>query len=510
MNTSLKPSAIIQRFQGEKRQWKQRQDSELEEKVAVGRIVVADKFEGHCKNTSDSKQALALAWRDTMELSLKEKCKENDRLIARIRELQNEVAEWQDRTEEAENEVLRVEATDRLEEVIVAQSEVEVLKQHLESNKIFFYNQLQDKDIELEEARQEVVASNLRCRRLEEENSRFTAFFEKLEEQGGEIKTMAKQLQYEVLLRTDASKRYDDLSAKYESLACRFQVLAGEKVALQEQLSLEDQEYAPLVSLGTLERLGSPVGTLKRVSETEMEWRVADFFYVLDTAIDPTLLVSDVFEIEGLLLKFELSPKCGKNPPACFLFVKHARSQCEPRIAFQLSVGDQMFTSVVPLRPNEPRPWLDVEEVHKQIDVDGVITFSFDLIEVCRDEVTESEGKAVWYLGKERSTIYGLQQLSVGLSPLFTLGEYQHLQMECFPGGDEDSGSGCIVHVIMPSTVSTLFYSIEVSNVGEAHGRACASEFEPLQRHVHIFDIPCDDEAVTITIRELDPLDKVS
>eukprot|EP00397_Hematodinium_sp_SG-2012_P024716 GEMP01025760.1.p1 GENE.GEMP01025760.1~~GEMP01025760.1.p1 ORF type:complete len:505 (+),score=91.69 GEMP01025760.1:108-1622(+) len=500
MATGPPPSTVIQRLKTERDQWDHRLQRHLEEKIAVGRFDVADKFERHCVNTDTSTLAFNLAWRDTMEDAWTKKSKEQESLEHKVMYFEEELAKARQQTSDAHHEIAQINAKDRLEEVNQAEAEVVILQEYFEKTKEFFMQQLKEKDNELEELRRECVDKNLRCKRLEEENDRLGRLFLTLEEGGGEIKALAKQLQFELLVRKNESRKYDSVCEKYESLACRFQALTAEHVVLKEELSVIDQKCKPLVSLGSLDRLGAPAGTLRQIGDREIEWRVAEYHNVVARASNNTLIISEIFEIEGMPLKFELSPKCGKIDLACFLFVQHVHKAHQPRIAFHLSLGDQMFPSQLPLRPHEAQPWVRLEEVDKQIDRYGVITFSFELIEFCRDQIVETEGQAEWKLGTNRASIYGSQRFSVGLSPLFKIAKFADLQLEFFPCGEDDAATGCVVYVMMPSDVS-MRYIIKVSDVGEARGTSWASESDTRQRLPHAFTGNCGDEEVTITLQ---------
>jgi len=88
-------------------------------------------------------------------------------------------------------------------------------------------------------------------------------------------------------------------------------------------------------------------------------------------------------------LRFECSPKRGM-PPVSLIGVKHNRRNL-PRIAYRIGFGEQTFVSFAPLRVNESRPWLEANVVEKEVDADNVMTFSFELVEVCTDVILLSQ-----------------------------------------------------------------------------------------------------------------------
>jgi len=201
--------------------------------------------------------------------------------------------------------------------------------------------------------------------------------------------------------------------------------------------------------------------------------------------------MSDIFKVKDIPLRFE----CLSQRSGICLCIKHEPFYAQ-RIAFHLSVGNQSLTSFAPPRPYETPPFVGLDAVKEQIDADGVLTFAFELVEICHDTIILDGSVYNWKVGKHRRSIYGRNNLSMGLSPLFNLSGFD-CQLELYPCGEEEE-SGCAVHLYLP-VKATVRYAISVSRVGDVIGEAMASNRSDLrQHHIHHFTLSCTDSIDTV------------
>jgi len=518
------PSVVINRLKKERRLWEEKLGKELEEKQAVGRYAVADRFATHCNNVDNATQALAMAWNDTMEGSWNKIHDEKRVLQEQVKTQEQKVDEWVKLHKEAQDQIQELKAKDRSKQTLEAEAKVETLRQNFERIKLLFIHQVDEKDKEIEELRNELVKTKLENKQITQTNVRLTKFMEDLETKGGEIKLMSKELQQCATRRTEECAMFNNLSAKYESLACRFQTVAAERLALREQLSSITGSDVPLVSLGGLEKINAPTGCIRRVDKREVEWRVCNFHSEMHAASDSTLLFSDLFEMDGIEFRLEVAPRSGNKPAAAYPFIRFVNPEQERRIAFALSVGERTFTAQAPLRQNEGRPWVHLDAVAHEIDRDGVIVFTFELIEICSDEVIIQDDRATWFfpVGGKTSE-YDQPGVSLGVSQPFSISGIENLQLEFFPSGEEDSRKeGCACHVIVPCGLS-FQYEMGVIGSSEAaaaeeleklnekphlpviHGTTWGSMVKPYQRLRHSFAYSVGDDPFEVTFRIAPP-----
>jgi len=506
--TAPAPSVVISRLKKERKLWEEKLGKDLQEKQAIGRYAVADQFARHCHTVDNATQALAMAWNETMEGSWDKIKDENAALQEKMELLEHEIEEWKNRYKEAQERIQELEVKDRTKETQEAEAKAEQLKQNFLKIKTLFVHQVEEKDEEIEDLKSELVKTKLENKQILEDNARWNAFMEGLENKGGEISLISKELHQAAIRRKEELAKFNNLSAKYESLGCRYQAVCTERLAIREQLQSITGSDIPLVALGGLERVHAPCGSIRIVNDREVEWRISHFQSEIDTASDTTVLFSDSFEMEGIELRLEIAPKSGKKPAASFPFVRYVKPHQEQRLAFLLSVGEQTFSSQAPRRPNEGRPWVDMDAIINEIDRDGVICFTFELIEVCGDEVRVEGNRATWtFMTGANTRAYDQPGVSLGMSPLFSTSGFENLQLEFFPRGEEDSDpekGWCSCHVIVPRGV-TMEYELSISNVGEAHGKAWGSLLKPFQRLPHVFSKSVGDSPLEVTLRILTP-----